>query len=68
MEDLHGEVHGIVDGEGPDEADERQVEDADDERHASPEAVGHEASEGQDEQSAHAVERASQCPVPILAS
>lgn len=58
LQDLQDQVHRVVDGEGPDEADECEIEDADHKSHTSSEAIGDVPRDGQHQQSAHAVQGA----------
>lgn len=47
LQKLQNKVHGVVDGESPDEADESEVEDADDQRDPPAEAIGDITGDGQ---------------------
>lgn len=62
------QVHGVVDGEGSDEAEQPQVEDADEEREPAPEAVGDVASDWKHQQCADAAHGPCECSQPVLTS
>lgn len=68
LKKLEGEVHGVVNGEGPDEPKECHIEDADDESQAPTVVVRDVPSDGQRQEGACAAKSTRQGAHPFLAA